>query len=332
MFNSNIKQFNEAINQGAYEIAYKLGSALVQSGNTSKEILTMTTLAQIASTNIDDLNLLSVSHNLSFALSNIYDDIGDVEELEGVFRNLIHLTNEVHQALKNNYLTVDEQLKKQYRGSTGFYLDSNDPTEKQRRERENENNNDINQKRHNLKTQYEAVKELIYNNILIAITTSKVFLNNKHKISLEFCADVEKTAKYANTETASLAKFFNEKVRHSRNEFYWTIHQDQYNAYKREIEENTNTVNHIISAKLGEAEQKNKMAIEEKNIAKKERKRYALFNRTDRKPLSEQIAKSRKIIKEETRKISELKNGICVECDPYRERIKTIENELSKQR
>ena len=121
-------------------------------------------------------------------------------------------------------------------------------------------------------------------------------------------------------------------VKKSRNEHYWTEHQETYQSLLSEDSVLKKQIQDILDMQLMETKEQVENATKKKEIAKKERKRYALFNRVDRKPLSNEISQSKKIIKAGTQKLENLNKGICEECEPLRARIREINHELAVQR
>ena len=325
------QQIKEAMIQGAYSNAYRIGSCVSQDINDCHEISLLISLSQLGMSNIGDIDPELMQSDLSYAYKNYFDSLDSTQELEIVINEYVTISVNIQARFKKNFTADDDELRQQYRGSAGISFDSDDPNERAKAQREREHNNQINKQRQILKSRYEAVFTIPFDSLITAIISTK-FFDNKHLFTLEFCDLLQTNANNCSEDAKKNALSIIALIKKARNQHYWSIHATQFKAYTSEKIELEKRIQEILSSKIAISQQKIEVATKQKEYAKKERKRYAIFNRTDRKPLSTQLHSARKTIKSENKLLETLQNGVCSDCDPLRERIAEIEAELSKQR
>jgi hypothetical protein len=330
MFVDYIQKIKDALDQGAYSTAINIGTYIKPENNSYAECCLLTLLAQIGMTDLNDIKVSSVFSDLSYASKEFFNSLETISSFETTVFEYLRICAELLPVIKSNYDSLDKKLQQQYIGSSGISLDSDDPNEKAKAQREREHNNQINKQRHALKLKYESACKIPFDCILVsAISSEKA--HDKHYLSLDFCDQIKETVKLTNENTQTLVDTFVSEVKKARNDYYWQVHTIEYQTYIEEKASLNKLVSNIINQKVEESQHKIESANQEKAFATKERRRYSIFNHTDRKPLSTQISQARKIIKLEEGKLAKLNKGICADCEIYQMRIKEIEDILSKQ-
>ena len=331
MYSNNIQQIKQAMKQGAFDNAHRIGINIPNTSNYAQEASVLICLSQLGMSNINDINPSLIASELGYSFQKLFNSLDSIKKLETICVEYIDIINGVKLYLDKAYKMADDNLEQQYRGSSGISLDSDDPHEREKAQRDKEHNNNINRQRQALKTKYESIVVSPYDCIVNNVIASK-FANIKHDFSLSFCDILQTVSKLCSEKSKNEIQSFVALIKKARNQYYWSVNASQKQAYLSERERLEIIIQDILTVQINESKRKIDSSTKEKEEAKKERRRYALFNRTDRKPLSIQINNARKIIKNENDKLEKLKKGICPECDSHRNRIKYIDEELSKQR
>lgn len=329
--NKDLTLLEKTFSEEAYSTAHRIGMSLMQAGNTSGEVFLYTTLAEIGMSKISEVNVSSFKSDFSFAIGQLTLDSLSVQEIEDIFKKTLQICSTITKTLTANYQAEDDMLKSKYQGSSGISLDSNDPTDRQKQDRERAINNSINEERHGLKEKYHTLVKTIFSCVISTITLDKQLLVNKHLVSLEFLKVLVKCSGYVDHQMKHELDSFVRDIKESRNEYYWQKNDGLRKALLEEKRELSEQVDRILNTQITDAQNIMDECTDIIKVNRKERKRFSLFNQTDRKPLSEMISSAKKKKKENLSKLKELNAGICIECDPLRKRIAEIDEVLSKQ-
>lgn len=121
-------------------------------------------------------------------------------------------------------------------------------------------------------------------------------------------------------------------IKQKRNDRYWQEHKREYDKLTSEKNEIQQRIEQTIKEELANIASEKAKAEEIKKRAKKERKRYSIFNFADRKPQNAIISKARSVIKHCEKTEKELLQGNCAKCFDDQKRLTEIDNELTIQR
>lgn len=332
MDDRTLLRIERAFFEGAYSIAFDLSSETVKSQSRDNSEFLYRAMSEIGMSDFKTLSIDSIAANLCFAFEELCKDCETVEEAEKKFNNALMMCSSINDTLREKFEILDEELKCQYQGGTGISFDSDDPAEKEKRDRERAFNNNINVKRNILKEKYENIVSCLFEVTITSIYKTDIFKNSMSEISLEFIEFVGGfTHQVSKTTSKAINEFFS-AVKRQRNEKYWSQNADLYKILITERAQYEKKIEQTLKYNIARSEQEIEKAEKDKEAAKKERKRYSIFNFKDRKPHNKIIDKSREIIKVNKKLIENYHAGVCEECEHEQKRIKEINIHLTTQR
>ena len=335
-FSEKLENIKKLILDGEFDKAYRLTYSL-QDNDPCAMILIK--LIEIALSDINSVNVNFTKVNLSLAHEKYFSSFKTVPELEYGWNFIMEISCKTQKSLKKNFEDLDADYKCQYKGSAGITFDSDDPAEQEKAQRERAiqkaHNDEIDRKRGAITEKYISIERMIFSSMIESyMLCADSFEKNNilHEFSLNFIDNMKGIYQFIDENDKMIVNTFIKLVKKSRNKYYWEEHQEIYQSLLSENRALKKQIQDILDMQLMETKEEVENATKKKEIAKKERKRYALFNRIDRKPLSNEISQSKKIIKAGTQKLENLNKGICEECEPLRARIREINHELAVQR
>ncbi len=326
------QRMEEAFYEGVYSLAFELSSDVIKVRSVDNIAYLYRALSEIGMKEFSALNATAVKSNVSFAFQQICKTSGTVEAVEKQLDDSLTMCLAISKTLQAKFEEVDEALKLQYQGSVGISLDSDDPAEKARQERERAVNNTINNQRNSLRNKYESIISTLFETALNSVIRSETLISNKHLVGLNFLDHLEVVTHRVDATVVGPVMMFVAEVKKARNEAYWAENSELYHSLTSEKQQLEKKIEDTLAAQLMKTEVARQRAIDAKEKAIKERKRYSLFNVKDRKPQSDIIYKAKTVIKRLNVEEKELKAGKCPLCDVDRKRIDEINFELSVQR
>lgn len=332
MENRTMQLMENAFYDGAYSLVFDLSSDAIKDPNVDNIAYLYRALSEIGMAEFSAINSTNVNSNVLFAFQQLCKESGIVEDIEKKLDGSLTMCIAISNTLESKFEEADEELKKQYQGSAGITFDSDDPAEKAKQDRERAFNNNINNQRHNLKKKYDDIISSLFETALNTVVQAEALLSNKHLVGLEFLDHLETVTHRVDTTVAQSVQKFVADVRKARNEEYWAKNSEVYNLLISEKKQLEKRVEDTLATQLAQNEEARKRAIDAKEKAIKERRRYSLFNFADRKPQNNIISKAKDVIKHSKEKEKELKAGICSLCDADRKRLSEINTELNAQR
>lgn len=332
MDNKVLNPIEESFFEGAYSLTYDLSTEAIKTGSIGNIAYLYRSIAEIGMSDITTISLTTVKSNISFAFGQLIKDCTSIERAEELFDDSLTMCISVAKTLEANFKTLDEELSQQYQGSAGISFESDDPAERAEEKRQEAFNYNINTQRHNLKEKYEDIVKALFETTLITILQTNIIRENKHMVSLNFIDHIKNVIHSVDNTTANAVKSFITEVKKARNEHYWKENAELYKSLTFEKSQREENISQILKNQLERTEKEMTKAIEAKEAATKERRRYSLFNSKDRKPQSKIISEAKKTIKQCKEKEKQLKAGKCELCEADRKRISAIETELTIQR
>lgn len=333
MKKNNIDLIRRAFSAGAYSTAYDFCMEDIHNQNAHSLTYIYRTLAELSQMNIEDIYTKEFSVNIRLLLERIENENNSA----GDYLSNIQETLEISFGLINKFKQKREDrladLQRQFRGSAGISIDSDDPDARRHEDEIRSHNNVINRQIHALNEKYEEIATTLIDAPLKHICSSEWFLKNRSTIPLTFVESVTDYALMgASEETKNHVLDFCLDIKQKRNERYWQEHKNEYDKLASEKENIQQRIERTIKEELHSIELEKANAEEAKKHAKKERKRYSIFNFSDRKPQNAIISKSRAIIKRCEEAEKELLQGNCAKCSEDQKRLQEINDALTIQR
>lgn len=332
MENHAMQIMKNAFYNGAYSLVFDLSSDAIKDPNVDNIAYLYRALSEIGMTEFSALNSTSVNSNVLFAFQQLRKNSGTVEDIEKQLDDSLTMCIAISDTLKSKFDEADEKLACQYQGSVGITFDSDDPAEKVAEDRERAFNNNINIQRYNLQKKYDDIVSSLFEAALKTVVQAEPLLATRHLVGLEFLDHLETVIHRVDATVAESVRKFAADVREARNEYYWNQNSEIYNSLISEKKQLEKRIEDTLAAQLAQNEDARKQAIEAKEKAIKEKRRYSLLNFADRKPQNEIISKAKDVIKHSKETEKELKAGKCSLCDADRNRLDEINLELSIQR
>lgn len=333
---SKINLAKEAFSNGAYSAAYEIFVSLIHSGEKDSTLFLYRALAEIGKTPLEKINVSQITANLTFAYQTLCNSTADAETLISLLSQCLSDCLLLHKSINREFKELDEQLRNQYQGSSGVSFESDDPIQREREHAESQriqaNNNQINQKRSRLENQYKELIDQIISHALKNIAQAPQITHNEYLVPLGLLSEMDSAKALTSESTQTLVENFILSVKNERNSHYWSQNRQQYDALRAEASSLEKTIALILTTEIDKAKQEISTAEAIIKDSKRERKRYALLNFSDRRPLGEKISTSKKTIKAETQNLKQLEAGVCEKCETYRQRLNQVNLELQKQR
>lgn len=321
----------KAIFDGNYENAHHICDQMLAAGSNGCAAL-YRALAEIGMTDLSYINCEQAKLSVNQAFQQFIAECGSIDVIEQRFVSSMALCVSVSTGMKARFEASDETLKKQYMGTEGIDMTSNSPEDMEKILRVRTVNSDINNRRKLLQTNYEDMSDYLLQIALTSLMQSELVMTRKHELSLAFLDRIMLGIHSVEPAVQQSVRSFVADVKKARNDHYWKENAARFSALSSERTLLQEKLSSTLTIQLQGAETLLQRANESKEKATQERARYKLFNFADRKPLTDIIEAEKETIKILTKRIRELKEGICEECDPFRARLAEINAELELQR
>jgi len=325
-------EVENAFYDGAYSTVQKITQKLINQGKGDCRVLLFSLFSEMGNSSIESINKDILSQDLKYTFNKVKNECITCESAKQYSDDILTMCLKIKNTLKEDFEAKDKELSQQYQGSTGINISSENDADKIRENIEREHNNLINKKRYNLRNKYFSIVETFFNSTFTLIFDLEPYKKERHNISLELIEKIELVKKYSSDDFQDIILKWCNDTREARNDKFWDDNIELKNNLMDEKKQLENKIDVTFKTSLLLAQKTFDKASEDREKAKKERKRYALFNFADRSPLTKIIKDNKRVEREQKEIIKKLNNGICEECEPFRIRISEINNELTKQR
>lgn len=322
----------QAYSNGSYAMAYETCVGMIRNGSADGMAYMYRAMAVIAKADIDGIDIEEVKVDLQLAFERIGNDAQTSNEYYENATDALFVQMRTRKKVEEKYRDRLSALQSQFKGSTGISPTPDDPAERQREEAERNHNTSINRQIYRLNERYESIKNVLDEVPMQLILSSSWLQKTPGIIPLKLLDVMQSAVGCASDLVKAETLRFVKYAKAERNRLFWADHAEQHDALVAEKKALEQKIAETIQAELSKCELAIERAIQAKECATKERRRYSLFNFADRNPQTAIIMKAKAVIKRAKELEKELKIGKCSLCDLDRKRIAEINEELNKQR
>lgn len=322
----------QAFSNGSYAMAYEGCVGLIRNGSADGMTYMCRAMAKIAKEDIDSIDIEEARADLIYSCERINNDAQTPDEYFENAAYTLFMRVRARNKIEEKHKDRLSALQNQFQGSAGVSFSSDDPAEKQREQAQRDHNNAINRQIYRLNEKKADLLRALDEILVQCILTSAWLQETPGIVPLKLLNALQNAGESVSDQVKAETNKFVKLAKAERNRIYWEDHAERYNALLAEKKKLEQKVVETIQEELTKGELAIKRAMEAKERAIKERRRYSLFNFADRNPQTAIIVKARAVIKRAKELEKELQAGNCPLCDSDKERIAEINEELHKQR